>query len=668
MKFALVGNQNCGKTTLFNQLTGSNQHVGNFPGVTVDSKSGVVKKHDDCVIVDLPGIYSLRPYTTEEIVTRDFILSEKPDGIINIVDATTIERNLYLTTQLMTMDIPMVIALNMMDEVRGNGGTVDIQKMSDMMGCPVVPISAAKNEGVDELIDVVIKTAKEQIKPKVKDICESDSPVHRCLHSAIHLIEDHAKSAGISGRFAAMNLITTGGDFDKRLNLDENEKELLEHSVVEMENDTGLDRDAAMASMTYDFIEKVSRECVVKPHESKERLKSEKIDKVLTNKYGAIPLFILIMAAIYLLTFQVIGKYIGLGIEMGIDALDKVVVKGLTKFGTNPAIIDFLDKGLFGGLGAVVSLLPYIVVMFMFLSLLEDSGYMARVAFIMDKPLRKLGLSGRSFVPIIVGFGCSVPAIMSTRTLASERDRKMTIGLIPFISCSAKAVVYYAVVNCGVFKWWQQSLIIVGLYVLGIVLGILTAFVSGKLIFKGKPVPFVMELPNYRLPSAKSVLLLMWEKSKDFLTRAFTVIFLATLVVWFLQAYNSRIIFITDGVKDNVSLLEHIGNFLAPVFKPLGMNDGKIVSALIAGFTAKEAVVSTIEMLAGSGGMTALFTSVPAFLSFLTFVLLYTPCVATVATMRKELGSVWKTAVVVVYQCALAWVCSCIVYQIAAAC
>lgn len=668
MKFALVGNQNCGKTTLFNQLTGSNQHVGNFPGVTVDSKSGVVKKHDDCVIVDLPGIYSLRPYTTEEIVTRDFILNEKPDGIINIVDATTIERNLYLTTQLMTMDIPMVIALNMMDEVRGNGGTVDIQKMSDMMGCPVVPISAAKNEGVDELIDVVIKTAKEQIKPKVKDICESDSPVHRCLHSAIHLIEDHAKSAGISGRFAAMNLITTGGDFDKRLNLDENEKELLEHSVVEMENDTGLDRDAAMASMTYDFIEKVSRECVVKPHESKERLKSEKIDKVLTNKYGAIPLFILIMAAIYLLTFQVIGKYIGLGIEMGIDALDKVVVKGLTKFGTNPAIIDFLDKGLFGGLGAVVSLLPYIVVMFMFLSLLEDSGYMARVAFIMDKPLRKLGLSGRSFVPIIVGFGCSVPAIMSTRTLASERDRKMTIGLIPFISCSAKAVVYYAVVNCGVFKWWQQSLIIVGLYVLGIVLGILTAFVSGKLIFKGKPVPFVMELPNYRLPSAKSVLLLMWEKSKDFLTRAFTVIFLATLVVWFLQAYNSRIIFITDGVEDNVSLLEHIGNFLAPVFKPLGMNDGKIVSALIAGFTAKEAVVSTIEMLAGSGGMTALFTSVPAFLSFLTFVLLYTQCVATVATMRKELGSVWKTAVVVVYQCALAWVCSCIVYQIAAAC
>lgn len=668
MKFALVGNQNCGKTTLFNQLTGSNQHVGNFPGVTVDSKLGVVKKHDDCVIVDLPGIYSLRPYTTEEIVTRDFILNEKPDGIINIVDATTIERNLYLTTQLMTMDIPMVIALNMMDEVRGNGGTVDIQKMSDMMGCPVVPISAAKNEGVDELIDVVIKTAKEQIKPKVKDICESDSPVHRCLHSAIHLIEDHAKSAGISGRFAAMNLITTGGDFDKRLNLDENEKELLEHSVVEMENDTGLDRDAAMASMTYDFIEKVSRECVVKPHESKERLKSEKIDKVLTNKYGAIPLFILIMAAIYLLTFQVIGKYIGLGIEMGIDALDKVVVKGLTKFGTNPAIIDFLDKGLFGGLGAVVSLLPYIVVMFMFLSLLEDSGYMARVAFIMDKPLRKLGLSGRSFVPIIVGFGCSVPAIMSTRTLASERDRKMTIGLIPFISCSAKAVVYYAVVNCGVFKWWQQSLIIVGLYVFGIVLGILTAFVSGRLIFKGKPVPFVMELPNYRLPSAKSVLLLMWEKSKDFLTRAFTVIFLATLVVWFLQAYNSRIIFITDGVEDNVSLLEHIGNFLAPVFKPLGMNDGKIVSALIAGFTAKEAVVSTIEMLAGSGGMTALFASVPAFLSFLTFVLLYTPCVATVATMRKELDSVWKTAVVVVYQCALAWVCSCIVYQIAAAC
>ena len=650
MKFALVGNQNCGKTTLFNQLTGSNQHVGNFPGVTVDSKSGVVKKHDDCIIVDLPGIYSLRPYTTEEIVTRDFILNEKPDGIINIVDATTIERNLYLTTQLMTMDIPMVIALNMMDEVRGNGGTVDIQKMSDMMGCPVVPISAAKNEGVDELIDVVIKTAKEQIKPKVKDICESDSPVHRCLHSAIHLIEDHAKSAGISGRFAAMNLITTGGDFDKRLNLDENEKELLEHSVVEMENDTGLDRDAAMASMTYDFIEKVSRECVVKPHESKERLKSEKIDKVLTNKYGAIPLFILIMAAIYLLTFQVIGKYIGLGIEMGIDALDKVVVKGLTKFGTNPAIIDFLDKGLFGGLGAVVSLLPYIVVMFMFLSLLEDSGYMARVAFIMDKPLRKLGLSGRSFVPIIVGFGCSVPAIMSTRTLASERDRKMTIGLIPFISCSAKAVVYYAVVNCGVFKWWQQSLIIVGLYVFGIVLGILTAFVSGKLIFKGKPVPFVMELPNYRLPGAKNVAQLLWEKAKDFLQKAFTVILMATIVVWFLQSFDLHLNLVEDSAD---SILAMIAGALVPILRPLGLGDWRICTALISGFMAKESVVSTLEVLFG-GGIASVLTPLSAGV-LLVFSLLYTPCVAAVASVKRELGGKWAIGMVF-WQCLIAWI------------
>ena len=668
MKLALIGNQNCGKTTLFNQLTGSNQHVGNFPGVTVDSKSGALRKNPDCIVVDLPGIYSLRPYTNEEIVTRDFLLNEKPDGIINILDATTIERNLYLSTQLMTMDIPMVIALNMMDEMRGNGGTIDIKKMSEMTGCPVVPISAAKNEGVDELIDVVIKTAKEKIRPKVKDICESDSPVHRSLHAAMHLIEDHAESAGIACRFAAMNLLTTGGDFAERLNLDENEKELLEHGIVEMENESGLDRDACIASMTYDFIEKVSRECVVKPHESKERKKSEKIDKVLTNKYGAIPLFILIMFAVYLLTFQVIGKYISLGIGLGIDKLSEVVVNGLTAFGTNPALVDFLEKGLFGGLGAVISLLPYIVVMFMFLSLLEDSGYMARVAFIMDKPLRKLGLSGRSFVPIIVGFGCSVPAIMSTRTLSSERDKKMTIGIIPFISCSAKAVVYSAVVSCGIFAWWQQTLIIIGLYLLGILLGVLTAFISGKLVFKGKPVPFVMELPNYRLPSVKSVLLLMWEKSKDFLTRAFTVIFLATLIVWFLQAYNSRIIFITAETSDNVSLLEHIGNFLAPVFKPLGMNDGRIVSALIAGFTAKEAVVSTIEMLAGAGGLKTLFTSVASYISFLVFVLLYTPCVATVATLRKELGSVWKTALVVLYQCCVAWITACIVYQIAAAC
>lgn len=667
IKLALIGNQNCGKTTLFNQLTGSNQHVGNFPGVTVDSKIGTVRSKKECEVVDLPGIYSLRPYTEEEIVTRDFLLKEKPNGIINIVDATTIERNLYLTTQLMSLDIPMVVALNMMDEVRHNGGTIDVIKMSEMLGCPVIPISASKNEGVDELIDSIIKVASSNVRPAVTDICDKGSPVHRCLHSTIHLIEDHTQKLGISGRFCALNLIITGTDFATRLELDTNEKELLEHSIVEMENDTGLDRDAAVAEMTYDFIEKVSEVCVVKCRESREHKRSERIDKVLTNKWAAIPIFIAIIAAIYVLTFVVIGKALSDLIALGIDSLDAVIVKALTGFGTNPAVIDFLDKGLFGGLGAVISLLPFIVIMFLFLSLLEDSGYMARIAFIMDKPLRKIGLSGRSFVPIIVGFGCSVPAIMSTRTLASERDRRITIGLIPFISCSAKAVVYSAVVSCGVFSWWQQGLIVIGLYLMGVVLGVVTALILGKLFIRGKAVPFVMELPNYRLPSVKSVLLLMWEKAKDFLTRAFTVIFLATLIIWILQAYNCRLIFITADTADKVSLLQHIGDLFAPLFRPVGLGDGRIVSALIAGFTAKEAVISTIDMLAGGGGFLTLFGTVPAILSFLTIVLLYTPCVATVSTMRKELG-LWKTVVLVIYQCVLAWVIACVVYNIARVC
>ena len=665
MKFALVGNQNCGKTTLFNQLTGANQHVGNFPGVTVDSKSGVVKKHDDCVIVDLPGIYSLRPYTTEEIVTRDFILNEKPDGIINIVDATTIERNLYLTTQLMTMDIPMVIALNMMDEVRGNGGTVDIQKMSDMMGCPVVPISAAKNEGVDELIDVVIKTAKEQIKPKVKDICESDSPVHRCLHSAIHLIEDHAKSAGISGRFAAMNLITTGGDFDKRLNLDENEKELLEHSVVEMENDTGLDRDAAMASMTYDFIEKVSRECVVKPHESKERLKSEKIDKVLTNKYGAIPLFILIMAAIYLLTFQVIGKYIGLGIEMGIDALDKVVVKGLTKFGTNPAIIDFLDKGLFGGLGAVVSLLPYIVVMFMFLSLLEDSGYMARVAFILDRIFRRFGLSGRAFMPMIMGFGCSVPAFINTRTLADEKERVATIRVIPFFSCGAKLPILTAIAG-GIATMTglkNPDVITYCMYILGVVVAIACVLLMRATTMKGDVPPFIMELPAYHAPQPKNLMLHLWDKTKHFVKKAFTIILASTIVIWFMSHFSWNWNYLED-TQMNQSILAGIGGIIRPLFTPLGFGSQLANSfgwvfavAAITGLIAKENVIATFGTLAAcivggmidveaDGGLMAVAEmiratgiGVPGLIAFIAFNMLTIPCFAAVATAKAELPS-----------------------------
>ncbi len=664
MRFALVGNQNCGKTTLFNQITGSNQHVGNFPGVTVDAKVGTYMGRKDCQIIDLPGIYSLRPYTEEEIVTRDCILNQHPDGIINIVDATTIERNLYLTTQLMSLDIPMVVALNMMDEVRNNGGTIDVQKMSDMLGVPVIPISAAKNEGVDELMACLIKTAQNHQKPKVTDICEKDNPVHRCLHSTILLIEDHAEKIDVSARFCAMNLIMTGTDFAKRLELDTNEEELIEHSVIEMETDCDLDRDAAVAEMTYTFIDKVTNACVIKCQESKERKRSETIDKILTNRGAAIPLFLLIIVAIYLLTFQVFGKYLGNLISWGIDSLDEIVINGLTKFGTNPAVVDFLDKGLFGGLGAVISLLPYIIFMFLFLSLLEDSGYMARIAFIMDKPLRKIGLSGRSFVPIIIGFGCSVPAIMSTRTLASERDRKITIGLIPFISCSAKAIVYFAIVNSGVFSWWQQSLIIICLYLVGILLGIVTALVMGKIIMKGKAIPFVMELPNYRLPSLKSTWLLIWEKSKDFLTRAFTVIFLATLIVWFLQAYNTQLIFITTDVINNVSLLEHLGNLLAPIFKPVGLGDGKIVSALIAGFTAKEAVISTMEMLSSEGGLLILLGTIPSMLSFLTIVLLYTPCVATISTMKKEYGR-GKTMLVVLYQCVLAWVVAFIVYSIA---
>lgn len=665
MKFALVGNQNSGKTTLFNQLTGSNQKVGNFPGVTVDAKEGTIKDRKGITVTDLPGIYSLRPYTEEEIVTRDYILNEKPDGIIDIVDATNIERNLYLTTQLMTLDVPLIVALNMMDEIRVNNGSIDIQKMSEMLGVPVIPISASKNEGVDELINVVIKTAQDHLLPKVTDICEQGSPVHRCIHSTIHLIEDHAERLGVSSRFSAMNIIISGSDFEKRLGLDQNEEELFAHSIKEMEDSCGLDRDAAIAEMTYDFIGKVVDASVTKPSgESKSRRRSEAIDKFLTNKYAAIPIFIFIMLLIFILTFQFFGKWLGDLILLGMSSLGKLINTGLTNYGTNPALVDFIDRGIFQGLGSVLSLLPYVVIMFLFLSLLEDSGYMARVAFIMDKPLRKIGLSGRSFVPIILGFGCSVPAIMATRTMASERDRKLTIALIPFISCSAKAVVYYEVVNCGIFSFSEQLLIIVGLYLLGIVLGIVTVLVGSHTIIKGKPVPFMMELPDYRLPSMKSVFLLMWEKAKDFLKRAFTVIFLATLIVWWLESFNTRLIFITDGVIDQTSMLTHIGNFFAPLFYPLGIKDGRVVSALIAGFTAKEAVVSTINMLAGSGGFITLLVSKKAFLSFLTFILIYTPCVAAMGTMKKELNSLWKTIGVILYQCLLAWVIAALVYLI----
>ena len=663
MIFALAGNQNCGKTTLFNQLTGSNQHVGNFPGVTVDQKSGAIRGQKDCTVVDLPGIYSIRPYTPEEIVTRDFILNQKPDGIINIVDATNIERNLYLTLQLLEMRIPMVLALNMMDEVTGSGGTIDVKAMSRELGIPVVPISAAKNEGVDELVKIAVLTARGKILPTVYDFC-APGPVHRCIHAVVHQIEDHAQSAGIPVRFAATKLIEGDEDIVSRLELDQNELELIEHSVQEMEAEHGMDRNAALADMRYDFIEKVCAGTVVKCRESRERRRSEAIDRIVTNKYLALPIFFGIMLAIFYLTFNVIGAILSDLLAAGIDALTIAVDSALTAYGLNPVVHSLVIDGVFAGVGSVLSFLPIIVVLFFFLSILEDTGYMARVAFVMDQLLRKIGLSGRSIVPMLIGFGCSVPAIMSTRTLASERDRRMTILLTPFMSCSAKIPIY-AVFSAAFFPQ-AAPLVMIGLYLLGILVGIVAAKVLGATAFRGNPVPFVMELPNYRFPSARSVGQLCWDKAKDFLTRAFTIIFVATIIVWFLQTFDTQLNVVTNSAD---SLLAAVGTILAPLFAPLGFGDWRVSTALITGFIAKESVISTLGILTGSGAdvtsaaLGTLFTPVTAG-SFLVFTLLYTPCVAAISAVKRELGSGWKAAGVALSQCVIAWIVSFLAYHL----
>ena len=664
MIFALVGNQNCGKTTLFNALTGSNQHVGNFPGVTVDQKEGEIKYSKGNFVVDLPGIYSIRPYSTEEIVTRDFVLNEKPDGIINIVDATNIERNLYLTLQLLELQIPMIIALNMMDEVRNNGGSVDIDKISELLGVPVIPVSAAKNEGISDVADMITQTAKNRILPKILDFCP-DGAVHRCIHAVSYIIEDHAKNIGVSPRFCATKLIEGDQSFVEKLSLSQNETETLDHQILEMETDTGLDKNAAVADMRYNFIENVCAQTVVKCHESKEHKRSVSIDRVLTGKYTAIPMFILIMASVFLLTFNVIGSSLSDLLSLGIDALTNLCDKGLTAYGINPVVHSLIIDGIFAGVGSVLSFLPIIVVLFFFLSILEDTGYMARVAFVMDKLLRKIGLSGKSFVPMLIGFGCSVPAIMSTRTLSSERDRKMTIMLTPYMSCSAKIPIY-AVFSAAFFKG-KEALVMTGLYFSGIIVGIIMALIFKSTLFRSNPIPFVMELPNYRLPSAKSVGLLMWEKARDFLTKAFTVIFAASIAIWFLQTFDTRLNVVSDSSQ---SLLADIGQIIAPIFKPAGFNDWRIATSLITGFTAKEAVVSTMSVLLGvgtdqlAGALTSLFPSTLSAVSFLLFTLLYTPCVAAVATIKRELDSTLKTAGVVFLQCLVAWITSVCVYQI----
>ena len=658
MIFALAGNQNCGKTTLFNALTGSNQHVGNFPGVTVDQKSGEVRDHKDCTVVDLPGIYSLRTYTQEEIVTRDFILNQKPDGIINIVDATNIERNLYLTLQLLELRVPMVLALNMMDEVRANGGTIDVQKLSEDLGIPVVPITAAKGEGVSELMDRAVETARNRTLPKVYDFCTADSPVHRCVHAVVHLIEDHAERLGLPPRFCATKLIEGDKDMADRLVLDQNERELLEHCIVQMETENGLDRNASLADMRYTFIEQVTADAVVKCHESKEHKRSVAWDRVLTGKYTALPVFFGVMLLIFWLTFDVIGQGLSDLLALGIDYVTAGVDGALTAYGINPVVHSLIIDGIFAGVGSVLSFLPIIVTLFFFLSILEDTGYMARVAFVMDKLLRKIGLSGRSIVPLLIGFGCSVPAIMATRTVSSDRDRKMTILLTPYMSCSAKIPIYGFFT--AAFFTDHKALVMISLYVLGIVVGILAALVMKNSAFRGKPVPFVMELPNYRLPSAKSVGLLLWEKAKDFLQRAFTVIFLATVVIWFLQSFDTRLNVVTDSAD---SLLALIGQWLAALFRPLGFGDWRCVTALISGFIAKESVVSTLEVLLGSAAITSLFT-VRSAVSFLVFTLLYTPCVAAVATIRRELGSGLKTVGVVLLQCGVAWLAAFVAYAV----
>lgn len=659
LTFALAGNQNSGKTTLFNQLTGSNQHVGNFPGVTVDRKSGAIKGKENTEVVDLPGIYSLSPYTDEEIVSRQYIIGEKPKGIINIVDAMNIERNLYLTMQLIELDVPMVLALNMMDEVRGNGGSININAMEALLGIPVVPISAAKNEGVDELVSHALHVAKYQESPGKKDFCdESDhgGAVHRCLHGIMHLIEDHAVRAEIPVRFAANKVIEGDPRVINALQLSENEKEMVEHIIVQMEEERGLDRSAAIADMRFSFINKLVKETVVKPAESKERERSEKIDKILTGKFTAIPSFIVIMGLIAFLTFNSLGAWLqGLlesVIEFGTDKMDEA----LTAWKVNDVIHSLIIDGIFSGVGSVLSFMPIIILLFFFLSLLEDTGYMARVAFVMDRPLRKLGLSGRSIVPMLIGFGCSVPGVMSSRTMPSERDRKLTIMLIPFMSCTAKYPIYGFLV--AAFFPGKGALVIMALYLLGIIVGIITALVSKRFVFKGEAVPFVMELPNYRMPGARNVAQLMWEKAKDFLVKAFTIIFVATIVIWFLQTFNLHLGLVSDPSE---SILAKVAGFIAPVFEPLGFGDWRVVTALITGFMAKESVVSTLTILT-EGNITGLIAPAAA-MSLLVFCLLYTPCVAAVASVKRELGGK-HALIMVMLQCAVAWLVSWLVYMI----
>ena len=663
LTFALAGNQNCGKTTLFNQLTGSNQHVGNFPGVTVDRKDGMIRGHAEATVTDLPGIYSLSPYSSEEIVTRDFLLNTHPDGIINIVDATNIERNLYLTMQLMELEIPMVLALNMMDEVRANGGTIMVNELEELLGVPVVPISAAKNEGIDELVEHALHVARHREVPGRIDFCDAtdgkDGAVHRCIHAVAHLIEDHAQHAGLPLRFSATKLVEGDQLIEAALQLDENETELLGHTIAELENETGLDREAALADMRFTFIERLCDKTVVRPGESREHKRSVAMDKVLTGKYTALPCFIGIMALVFWLTFGVIGAALSDLLTLGIDAVTNAADHALTAYGINPVVHSLVIDGIFAGVGSVLSFLPVIVTLFFFLSILEDTGYMARVAFVMDQLLRRVGLSGRSFVPMLIGFGCSVPAIMATRTLSSDRDRKMTILLTPFMSCSAKLPIY-ALFTTAFFPRQWRAVVMVGLYLTGIVCGILYALVLKLTRYKGEPVPFVMELPNYRFPSARSVGQLIWEKAKDFLQKAFTIIFVATVLIWFLQTFDTRL----NVAAPDTSLLALIGR-VAPIFKPLGFGDWRVSTALITGFTAKESVVSTLTVLLGgdTAALSTMFTPFTAVV-FLVFTLLYTPCVAAVAAAKRELGSAKAAAGVVVMQCGIAWVVAFVVHCI----
>ena len=664
LTFALAGNQNCGKTTLFNQLTGANQHVGNFPGVTVDRKDGTIKNHPEATVTDLPGIYSLSPYSSEEIVTRDFLIKDKPSGIINIVDASNLERNLCLTMQLMELNIPMVVALNMMDEMRVNGGSVLVNELEAFLGVPVIPISAAKGEGIEELVSHAIHVARYQEGPQVVDFCSAngtkqESAVHRCIHAIMHLIEDHANKAGIPVRFAAGKLAENDKLVLDKLSLSQNEKETLEHINLQMEEESGMDRAAAIASMRFSYIKRACQQTVIRPHESRERARSRRIDKILTGKYTGIPAFIAIMGLVFWLTFNVIGAFLQSLLDQGIDALTELTDKGLTAIKVNGVLHSLIIDGIFKGVGSVLSFLPIIVILFFFLSMLEDSGYMARVAFIMDKLLRKIGLSGRSIVPMLIGFGCTVPGVMASRTLSSERDRKMTILLTPFMSCSAKLPIYAFFASA--FFPGRGAIVMIALYCFGIIMGILMALFMKGTMFKGEPVPFVMELPNYRMPGAKNVAQLLWEKAKDFLQRAFTVIFVATIVIWFLQSFSIRLDLVTDSQD---SILAMVAGFIAPIFKPLGFGDWRISTSLITGFMAKESVVSTLNILFGSTEkLLAVLTPVGA-ASLLVFCLLYTPCVAAVASVKRELGGRWAAGMVV-WQCLIAWVAAFAVYMIA---